>query len=388
MPINVDFRALWESVRRMGATERDFNLNVDLGAPDPIDVRLIEGIEVELEDVETESGLLQYKGRQILLYIPEHGRNIEKALEDVEKRRKYHVSDCKTLQSMRAAGRFERYVVTNKLDGEFDVHGISMTGQPIEGVVELFVCKNCLDKLNYKGYSMQAYSSKQEIYRQFSLEAFFSTYSSYFRHMPSRWAGNEQQAGYTSDWPEISGRYKAEHDFQCEKCGVSLKAREHHRLLHVHHKDGVKSNNRSSNLVALCADCHRKEPYHAHMYVSVDDTRLINRLRSEQAFMEDAGWDEVLEYADPAMEGLLLLCRDNDLQPPVVGHEITDQTGAVVAELELAWPDCQIAVPIRSEDRDTAEEQGWEIWRMDEAIDNFAGFSESIEACDNNGGVW
>lgn len=390
MPINVDFRALWESVRRMGAAERDFSINIDLRTLDPIDIELGQGIAVGLEDVEIESGLLHYKGRQILLYIPDHGPRIDQALANPKGKgvNRFHVCDCRKLQEMRERGRYERYVATNDLEGDFEVYGVSQANGERKGIAQLAVCMFCLERLNYKGYQGKTWNERRNIPREFSLEEFFSTYSSYFRHMPSRWAGGEQNAGYTDDWPEISGRYKAEQDFQCEKCGVSLKERAHRRLLHVHHKNGVKTNNQYSNLIALCADCHRKEPYHAHMHVPVEDTRLINRLRSEQTLMEDAGWDEVLEYADPAMEGLLLLCRDNDLPPPVVGHEITDQTGAVVAELELAWPDCQIAVPIRSADRDTAEQQGWEIWRMDEAIDNFAGFSESIEACDNNGEDW
>ncbi len=41
-----------------------------------------------------------------------------------------------------------------------------------------------------------------------------------------------------------------------------MRAKEFRRYLHVHHKNGLKSDNRKQNLRGLCIDCHEKEDHH------------------------------------------------------------------------------------------------------------------------------
>ena len=233
MGLNVDLSALHAAVRRMGAELRDFDIghrNIPL---DSIDIQLERGIELpNLNDLEITNGLLHFQGRQILLYIQDQGRKIADVLVDGSLGRKFHVADCRTLNDMRRKGRFERYVVTNKLDGRFYVTGQEWSStRAIEGEAELWVCQNCLKALNYKGAQ---HAKTGDVARSFSIEEFFSTYSSFFPHLPSREAGQWGDETYADNWTQISAQHKLARDYKCESCGVDLSYHKH--LLHVHHR--------------------------------------------------------------------------------------------------------------------------------------------------------
>ena len=149
-------------------------------------------------------------------------------------------------------------------------------------------------------------------------------------------------------------------------------------LLHVHHVNGVKSDNRRQNLKALCADCHRKQASHDHMFVDHKSMQTINRLRREQSIGRKGLWDEAIELADPAVEGVLLQCKTARLSVPEVGYEIQQADEPIVGELELAWPDRRIGVAIGADDRLAAEANGWEVWKMVEVLDEFWRFKASL----------
>ena len=120
MSLRIDFRALETAVQRMGAEPIPFETGVALPPVDPIDLDLNEGIELaDLSLVSSQDGLLSYEGRQILLYIQDHGSNIENALSNPSANgRRFHVADCRTLHQMRDQGRFDRYRITNNLGGQ------------------------------------------------------------------------------------------------------------------------------------------------------------------------------------------------------------------------------------------------------------------------------
>ena len=372
MILNVDFSALDDALRRMGAKPVVIAVSEPVRPIDPIEIELEEGIKLpDLRDVETVNGLFSYKGRQILLYIQDHGGKAPSALEDGEKGNRFHVAnDCRTLGEMRARGRFERYVMTNRLGGEFFITGLNwQTKRPVEGDANLWVCQNCLKALNYKGAT---HGNTLELAKHFDIGEFFSTYSSFFTHLPQRRAGNSKEEGYTPDWPQIAGRFKADKDFKCESCGVDLST--HKNLLHVHHRNGVKGDNKSANLVALCAACHRKQAQHEHMFVRHADMRTINHLRAEQGQFRVADWDTVLEYCDPALHGLLDACKREGAARPEVGLDVQDGRSAVVANLEVAWPRAKVGVAITDEDRHAAETAGWRVWEMIAALQDIRTF--------------
>ena len=376
MELTVNFSALTAALELMGIKPLDEVSLPPRGVPlDPIDLELEDGIELlDLNAVETTNGLLSLKGRQILLYIQDHGSRVPHALENGKNGRKFHVADCTTLHTMRARKRFERYVVTNSLDGDFPIAGEDwQTGKKMEGTARLWVCQNCLKKLNYKGAK---HGSTHHIARDFDIGDFFSTYSSFFPHLPRRHAGRSEDEVYSQDWPNIAAKYKADKDFKCEDCGVNLRSQK--SLLHVHHLNGVKGDNRPGNLEALCVACHREQPQHKRMFIKHSDMQTINRLRREQGLLRRGNWGKVIKSCDPALRWLLEACKQKDAPIPEVCWEIKDESGAVIATIEVAWPSARIGVAISEEDRKNACDARWKVLSMFDALDDIDIFVQTI----------
>lgn len=378
MPLRVDINGLLRAARAMGAVTVDWKF--DRGGADPLKQLIIElqaGKEVALADVEPNVGdLLTYEGQHVLLYIRDQGRNVSKALDDEGEGYKFHVANCTTLKKMRADNRYERYVVTNDVSGQFFVRGVDQFDKAREGHARLFVCRNCLSRLNYRDYRNSRRGGRDSIVHEFALAEFFSVYSSYFDALPSRFSDQGLNA-YGPQWDEISRALREKRGWRCEECGVRLA--ENRRLLHAHHRNGDASDHRDVNLAALCVDCHSKQAGHALLHVSRRDRRLVNHLRRQQGVItpdrsrrrDESTWAKVKALADPACHGLLDMCCAAGGPPPEVGFEFMDDA-MVRTQVELAWPG-KTAVVVLAKDKDTEwlEQLGWSVYTPMEAMDTW-----------------
>ena len=370
MNLQNPFGPLWEKVKQMGAepaefdlggiwNDRDIEFDTELGGA---------GIEIELADVKANQGLLSFRGRQVVLFIPDHSFRIEQVLENPSEGNKYHVADCRTLDTMRQGGRFERYRVTNNLSGEFAIFGTANervwggNQPPIEGEAALNVCKNCLNMLNYKDAGNCSTQKRRQLVAQFSLADFFSTYSSIFKTLPK-----QSGRGYSTDWKQVSANCRRAVNYVCQNCQVDLSS--HKRLLHTHHINGDKSDNADANLKPLCADCHRKQPCHSHLFVKHKDMQCINRLRREQGLSGTQNWAGVYKLADPAVHGVLKHCERRQMQLPTVGYKATAPEGETTT-LELAWPNRKLGVMI-GEPESFPDIPGWRLLGVQQAVDEF-----------------
>lgn len=379
MKLTVDLSLLHKAVTKMGAEHIKFELSNDLIPIEPIDKQLNEGLEVNFEDIEFETGLASYQGRQVLLYIKDHSYNnkIYSVLKDGSKGNKFHVADCEMLERMRKKGRFDRYVVTNKLDGFFAVSGTgNRTNELIAGETKLNVCQYCLEAINYQKFSSLERGSPRKTFVQgFQLADFFDTYSSFFKFMPTGVA-NVQSTNYTKDWDAISRKTRERFNYQCQQCGLELV--QHKGLLHVHHINGVKSDNSNSNLTPLCCDCHRKQPDHQHMFIKHDETKKISQLRNAQGLNVNENWQDVYELADPGMHGVIDLLEKYHVSLPEVGEKIENNKQEVVAELELAWPIKKVGIAIDKPEAIEATKQGWKVYSMRHALSQIEKLASSL----------
>jgi hypothetical protein len=380
MVLNVDLSGLEMAVRAMGATPATWRLDRALLDPlTELHIELRKGIDVELKDVEVNSGgLLAYKGQHVLLYIMDQGRYAERLLQGGGNGYRFHVADCQTLRRMRADGRFQRYVVTNRTDGRYRIRGVSSQGDELEGEAGLPVCRDCLQALNFQGYRTAEQGRRTAIVGGFELAEFFTAYSSYFDRLPE-FTDVDQPLRYGPAWEEVSRRAREARGWKCEGCGVDLGGYRH--LLHVHHVNGVATDNAAGNLAVLCADCHSKQPLHHGVRVTRGDRQLINRLRNQQgehtpdvrSGNKAEEWQQILALADPACHGLLDLLRHGGHARPVVGYEVMDGI-SVRCEVELAWPNYnpRIAVVLeKDENSKWMTSQGWRVLTAGEAIESW-----------------
>ncbi len=228
-------------------------------------LRSLEGIELaNINEVTIVDGLFfLYKGQHVLLYIRDQYYNPRYPKREY----KYHICNCKTIDQTIKNGRFNRYVVSTRTDGFFRInirHIIERKIMKKNEVAALRVCKNCLLKLHYHGYTNHKRSGW--IYKNFNLREFFSEFSEQFKNKPSYDDMNSPEDEYSLNFKQISYSFRAIHHWICEKCGKNLEKYE--ELLDTHHTNGIKSDDRYENLECLCVGCHAKKPNHSHIYQS------------------------------------------------------------------------------------------------------------------------
>ena len=239
---------------------------------DPIDIELGgDGKEILPEEIEyAPDGTLEYQGRKVVVYIrDQHMFDSYESVNpdewiDPEQLCRFHVADCPTLKTMKSQNRYDRYVVATRTDGKFIINflvggKIHDKGERVER--RLYVCKNCLNKLDYKNYRHKK-TQQNEIREFFDLKAFFEKYGAQITKQPTGTDITAPVDQYPSNWPHISRPYKEKVGWKCEECEIDLRERE--EFLEVHHIN-LKRDNKEQDLRALCIGCHAEQFQHQHI---------------------------------------------------------------------------------------------------------------------------
>ena len=288
MPIDVNLQSLINLRERMGAPLAKVNLQTNPSQPrrSRIEIELLERGRVVIDASQLEEnrrnigGLLAFGDTHITLHIYHPFKDREELEQVPASDPKFHLADCRTLEQMRARGRYNRYVPSIEQTGTFPVQAeIKETGGREEEEIQahLLPCRNCLSAINYEGYRDTGKRGRDQIVNDFDLELFFETYESIFRTLPRYTPETIGEGQYTSDWAEVSVRIRNSANWTCEKCGVNCT--ENRGLLHAHHIDGNRGNNRRRNIKVLCIVCHQQEPFHQRMRVTSTQRAIIQRLR-------------------------------------------------------------------------------------------------------------
>ncbi len=280
MKLDISFFALEEIVRRIGAPESTWSLDATKLAPTELKPSIIEATvtipEIDFDD----QGIPIWQGEQVLLYIKEGGHSIDTLLRSPDDANRYHVVECETLSGMRERGKFkQKYVATNNTSGKFRcvaIDPVTRIPEPNDVFAELKVCKNCLKRLNYKGYVESQSREKKRIWIGFKLDDFFQDYRAKFSSLPIRRDSDTSRNEYTPDWEVLSRRFRATANWTCAGCKIDLSDKKN--LLQTHHIDFDKRNNVPSNLTPLCVLCHKE--HHPTMHVELSARIEILRRRN------------------------------------------------------------------------------------------------------------
>lgn len=258
------------SKERIGATNTawkllrkelmDISKKFDSGAP-------ISSIEIQKlrRSWFSEDPLIDENGNPFVFYIHDFSNSAYGTPNRV-----FHVAWCHTLDTMERGGRRERYVKKTDLgNNDFKVD----YGNNTKGVERLPACYNCEKKMKNKVAPTILYYNRNNL----DIVKFFELYGKQdLKNMD-----NPMYAvGYPDNWNQISKKLRDESGWVCSSCHRSFLGDK--TGLDVHHKNGVKSDIGSSNLIVLCRDCHTKQFGHGHMKVLGTLGGQNNNARSEQ----------------------------------------------------------------------------------------------------------
>ena len=287
MKLSINFAGIEKALKSIGGQKaliRNIRIKRTIES-NPIELKLLEEKEIfltgeeVLKNISFSGGLLAIKNTQVTLHIY-HPYEDEESLTSLPARKtRFHISECSTLINMRTRGRFDRFVISTKTDGFFKAQPFDweteMRGEEI--LARLSPCKNCLKNLDYKNYNDVRKENQNKIVKQFSVEEFFNEHKSIFRCLPLYSSATYPDGNYTSDWAEISHKFRSVMKWKCSCCKAGFS--KNPGLLHAHHKDGIRGNNKHSNLRSLCALCHKNQPSHERMFINPNERLTIEKAR-------------------------------------------------------------------------------------------------------------
>lgn len=172
-----------------------------------------------------------------------------------------HICKCSTIESFMQGEDIPAYRRANT--AKVLVQDIGSIGKKDVWVDNLPLCKNCARIIGNVNRNMDSAAFVEVLKAAAPAEE--QTQQSY----------EVDAHGYTRDWNEISRKFREEHNYICDKCGVQV-SRFETEYMHVHHRNGDKANNRRSNLQCLCIKCHSEvDPTHVHNFSSRPKQLLI-----------------------------------------------------------------------------------------------------------------
>lgn len=218
---------------------KDFNLG-----------KAIKGIDlIEISrDWKSKDIFIDEEGNPFVLYIPD----LTSYRGKEESPRKYHLSWCTTLESMRKNGRSDRYI---KKDDIENLDFKCKTSSDEDVVRQLHACEHCRNRVvkKFGGYN-------EFDIENLDLVFFFEKYGKLIRD--GGFKTGTYSVTYPESWAKISKRIREKSDWKCNQCKKDFSTRKN--FLDVDHKNGIKSDVTNSNLWALCKKCHSERPYHGH----------------------------------------------------------------------------------------------------------------------------
>ena len=226
--------------------------------------------EINSEEVRLKEGKLEFTDDGI--YVDDNG--IKRQVFLYKRRYKlqqygkprYHVCKCSTIEEFLVNDRDIPEYRSANVDTVKVLNWDNFNKE--EEVSNLPLCKNCAAKL-YKYRNMDS-SEFAEILRNAASAK-----------EPPKTKVEVDVNGYTKDWQIISSSFREKHNYTCEKCKVQVSPLDS-AFMNVHHKNGDKTDNRSSNLQCLCVKCHSEvDATHIHNF-STPSKRLLIKLFEEK----------------------------------------------------------------------------------------------------------